>query len=321
MNKLTINIFLTGVFLFAVPAFSCFAGNSRPIEESGPAFLNEGFRWNIGTHYVNEGPVDPYNYWKTTFLQFYGDSTVNGVNYKKLYRGRENPVRDSKVWYLLREEPDGKVYLSDGTSEKLIFDFNLRAGETMVIKYFDNELAMLLVKVDSIGIFNLADNKTSKALYVTVCNYFNNELDCGSQSYPDIWIPEIGSLKHGIYVPYPYVTAEHYSSPNLLCWYVNDELSYKNASFESCDINTSISEITNQENNVRLYQVDIQYIRIDLKQNQSGILELFDLSGKKVFYKNITDTGEYYFGNPPGIYIYRFTGNDGTIDFGKIVKW
>ena len=208
------------------------------------SFLDAGRRWNIGTHTVNDWPIDPFDRWKTTYYTITNDTTFNNTKYKIVYEQFELSGEDRFVRYFVREDSSGKVFYSNGAQEVLAFDFSLKQGDTLIHEVLDLE-NKYFIQVDSVGTVTLADNKDYYALFVQICDYFKNKPDCDN-AVSDMWVPGIGSLNYGISYPLLFVTGCA-AKPYLLCHNYYNDVIYVNPKFGNCELNTLAESIKKQE--------------------------------------------------------------------------
>ena len=89
----------------------------------------EGYSWNV----VN------YNFWLdnnrtevyTTYSEkIEGDSVINGVTYKKLWRSTDTEMTEYEIIGLIREDiANQKVWAYIGEKEYLVYDFACKVGD------------------------------------------------------------------------------------------------------------------------------------------------------------------------------------------------
>ncbi|MES2656883.1 MAG: T9SS type A sorting domain-containing protein [Bacteroidota bacterium] len=131
-----------------------------------------------------------HNIFGYTFAE---DTIINNITYKKLNRlipNFDNGTTSYKTDYYLRED-SGSVYLKEKYEiEKLIYDFNLMAGDSFNIEHGGVIEKRKLYRIDST---QLNDNRYYKV-------YFFDSADVIEFALPEyIWIEGIGSLVSLIY--------------------------------------------------------------------------------------------------------------------------
>ena len=147
----------------------------------------DGKKWHIRT----QVPYIDDRYTTDVFMWVEGDTIVDGISCKKLYKQTRN-VKDSsmgtiEVGYCRQE---GDKYYQDG---KLMFDFGLGVGD-MFATSTDNEEAGFFYTVVSIGDTLLLDGLPRK--YMVIAPSYEGMT---KSNHTDIWVEGIGSLSMGIF--------------------------------------------------------------------------------------------------------------------------
>ncbi len=177
-----INFYRNGELLWGVPydMHSKLAANEQDLDVDGK-------KWHIRT----QVPYIDDRYTNDVFMWIEGDTIVEDIRYKKLYKQTRN-VKDSsmgtiEVGYCRQE---GDKYYQDG---KLMFDFGLGVGD-MFATSTDNEEAGFFYTVVSIGDTLLLDGLPRK--YMVIAPSYEGMI---KSSHTDIWVEGIGSLSMGIF--------------------------------------------------------------------------------------------------------------------------
>ncbi len=177
-----INFYRNGELLWGVPydMHSKLAANERDLDVDGK-------KWHIRT----QVPYIDDRYTNDVFMWIEGDTIVEDIRYKKLYKQTRN-VKDSsmgtiEVGYCRQE---GDKYYQDG---KLMFDFGLGEGD-MFATSTENEEAGFFYTVVSIGDTLLLDGLPRK--YMVIAPSYEGMT---KSNHTDIWIEGIGSLSMGIF--------------------------------------------------------------------------------------------------------------------------
>jgi hypothetical protein len=121
-------------------------------------------------------------------------------------------------------EAEHVVYLRDRYFDRVLYNFNLEVGDTMLT--FDlnfNGLQYVATDVDSIDIYN----ERRKAITVRCLND-----DTGSLYGTYTWVEGIGDIENGLLAPM-YGCRTDYNS-TLLCYYEDDEIKYANPDYNVC---------------------------------------------------------------------------------------
>ena len=177
-----INFYRNGELLWGVPydMHSKLAANEQDLDVDGK-------KWHIRT----QVPYIDDRYTNDVFMWIEGDTIVEDIRYKKLYKQTRN-VKDSsmgtiEVGYCRQE---GDKYYQDG---KLMFDFGLGEGD-MFATSTENEEAGFFYTVVSIGDTLLLDGLPRK--YMVIAPSYEGMI---KSNHTDIWIEGIGSLSMGIF--------------------------------------------------------------------------------------------------------------------------
>lgn len=177
-----INFYRNGELLWGVPydMHSKLAANEQDLDVDGK-------KWHIRT----QVPYIDDRYTNDVFMWIEGDTIVEDIRYKKLYKQTRN-VKDSsmgtiEVGYCRQE---GDKYYQDG---KLMFDFGLGEGD-MFATSTENEEAGFFYTVVSIGDTLLLDGLPRK--YMVIAPSYEGMT---KSNHTDIWIEGIGSLSMGIF--------------------------------------------------------------------------------------------------------------------------
>ena len=177
-----INFYRNGELLWGIPydMHSKLAANEQDLDVDGK-------KWHIRT----QVPYIDDRYTNDVFMWIEGDTIVEDIRYKKLYKQTRN-VKDSsmgtiEVGYCRQE---GDKYYQDG---KLMFDFGLGEGD-MFATSTENEEAGFFYTVVSIGDTLLLDGLPRK--YMVIAPSYEGMI---KSNHTDIWIEGIGSLSMGIF--------------------------------------------------------------------------------------------------------------------------
>ena len=157
------------------------------VAQGSDPIATDGKKWHIRT----QVPYIDDRYTTDVFMWVEGDTIVDGISCKKLYKQTRN-VKDSsmgtiEVGYCRQE---GDKYYQDG---KLMFDFGLGEGD-MFATSTENEEAGFFYTVVSIGDTLLLDGLPRK--YMVIAPSYEGMT---KSSHTDIWIEGIGSLSMGIF--------------------------------------------------------------------------------------------------------------------------
>jgi hypothetical protein len=189
-------------------------------------FSKENAQWNIYLERsFSETPVD------TVLLRYFlgGDTTVNQVNYKKLWRemgSLVNPVRELSG--LIREQ-DRRIYYQGidflgfpHYKEWLLYDFDVQEGDTVwhIDSGFDYSV---IEKIDSV----LVGSQLRRRYKVNTWRnfYFKDE---------EFWVEGIGSIKNGLLGHITDIPTCCYYFWEFVCYCEKGATKYINSSFDDC---------------------------------------------------------------------------------------
>ena len=181
-------------------------------------------------------------YLTTQTLMMDGDTTFDGMSYKKLYEKWSDFFNiDYELIGYVREIHD-KVYYRpiDQTDDYLLYDFGLGVGDSTFMYYHQFEWGGVYVRVDSI---------VSKFVGDTIrdCYYVSSrDEDYQNWAFYNTWIEGIGALQ-GFLDPCLFQQGAGYSWPQLLCYKDHGEILYMNDQYNTCIIGSSNSVEENEK--------------------------------------------------------------------------
>lgn len=229
------------------------------IVSNGQGFVDSTNQWNVLVK-VNFGSS------ATAIYKIKGDSVVNGRLYKKMYSG------------LVREDSNRVYYIpQDSSTEGLLYDFNLVAGDTTYIisSWLLEPTQYICESVDSI-VFNGKVLKRWNFVWP-----------------PEQWIENIGNtlgpLNSGVYS----VMSDLYFT--LLCFHQNDSLLYRDPYWDVCyftDVGTNnyhasynLSVFPNPIKKGQCLYIQSEYIikNIEVLSSEGRpLIQLFNLNQKDI---------------------------------------
>ena len=194
----------------------------------GQAFVDPANQWNVSES-ENFGATI------TEIFKVFGDSVIGNNIYNKIYASYDSIMINRMYKGLLREDSN-RVYYSPeyGNSEGLLYDFNLRAGDTahIISAWMPEPREFICQSVDSI-IYNGATHKR--------WNFY----------YPaEQWIEGIGSTKGPLYCGASGYVFDLWFS--LLCFHRNDTLLYIEPGATQCFYTTVGIKDLYEANNINL---------------------------------------------------------------------
>ncbi|MDR0683395.1 MAG: T9SS type A sorting domain-containing protein [Dysgonamonadaceae bacterium] len=255
-------------------------------------YVEDSCRWSYCQLYqvsMKDYKVDYSTY------QLKGDTTINGLTYKKLYYScSENYIA------ALREE-NRKVFIKENQQDEcLLYDFNLQEGDYME----KNEMSYLITKIDTVQI-----GETQRKRFFFDGGY-------------DIWIEGIGSLYH------------FYALQAFLLGYETESINYQKKGtaiiyqseawyFNGNECNTSALHKINPETVYPVFNLNSNQLEIHGLLNGSYLLELYEMGGKQLLSETINKGNSQLNTSNliSGIYIYRLLKNGNIVSSGSIIKY
>ena len=189
--------------------------------------IEEEKTWNVMT-VVPSGDWPPFD---TTYftVNYYitGDSTLNNIDYKKIYTSDEEMPTYWTLNGLIREDSTKKVWYKSNAYdyEVLLYDFSLAPGDSLKLG-FDTAF---YYTVDSITT-EMIDGSQRNKYWISQDDYYWHET----------WIEGIGSNK-GIINGVMATAVGGWTW--LLCMSEDGELIFMNQNYESCYLITGINKI------------------------------------------------------------------------------
>lgn len=228
------------------------------------SFVDEGNQWSL-VSYNFAGDV--YN----TTYRIEGDTAVNGIEYKKLWRTFENPI--SANWVLskiIREDSTKQVFEKVGmNSEEIIYNFGLSTGDTI----FNNVLPGLNGLISEVDSIELNDGSMRKRMALS-------SLDCPDWGIIEYWVEGIG----GVNLAFKYIDyfCVYDVGLHLRCFSNNGNFLFGSASGNNCFIPTSINEL--EQTTIKIFPNPTQDI-LNLEYDKTIKIEqlkIFDFQGQLV---------------------------------------
>ena len=226
-------------------------------------------QWNIGFYQEDITPEHPLPYWYTKIYRTSDDTIINNIIYKKIYCSNDSLFLDSSFTYILRTDSH-KIYMYNYNHEDLLFDFTLNEGDTL------HHPSCGDIIVDSV-----------ETIYLNGLNRKKMSVEIMGSGISDIWIENVGSVKHGFMSNC--ITGP--PEPHLLCYKENDELLLQDTSFNTCFYQTGTSKINNVNfsSQCKIYpSLLTANTKVTIESNNLiNRIKIFDLQGKIVYYKKL----------------------------------
>jgi hypothetical protein len=277
-----------------------------PLICSSQGLVKEGKIWSntqVGSEFGSS--------FSSHYIKFDGDTLINEHNYKYVLRS-DNEAHDT--WYghgFIREDTVSKKVFFFNTAnccEELLYDFSLNLGDSI----YSSNVGRYL-KADSV-IFAPFGNSTKTLKQILLSSH-------GEKTK---WIEDVGSM-NGVLNGLPsFGLVGGYSY--LVCYLNNDTLIYHNPAFNNCFHEGTYNSVNEQHQKIKSLQINydkgqIHFSLYNDNNYRDNILQITDLSGKKILDKKLAPNGYFTISREtikPGIYFYLFISG-GLTESGKVV--
>jgi len=221
---------------------------------------------------VREDCLPEGNIYTTFYHRFQGDTTIEDRQYKKVMIAEDELYQE---WYFsgsfIRED-SGRVYFMEYSDEEegLIYDFNLKMGDTVTINnpLVTEGLLLTLSTIDSIE---------------TISGYRTRwKLEKDEYSTPEYWIEGIGS-QSGVLNSGTGVFGPLCGAYTLLCEKEDNITIYQNPDYETCFYILLDVQEGEQEND---FSFEIRHtkgsenIQVLFNSDESKLIQITALTGK-----------------------------------------
>ncbi len=280
---------IIGILIYSLTSFS---------QEYIP-LLEDEKSWSVlSVGYISGDPYYDTTY-STISYKLMGDTVLNSVVYKKLYKSDEEyPINWSLEAYMREDNEVHKVWMKMESDEQeyLLYDFDAQLGNTLTIGY-GMPVSLL---IDSITLVEIDGVMRQK--------HWLSSIDM--PHYKETWINGIGSNKGMLYSGSVMIVGGWYW---LLCMNEDGSVVYENPDYESCYLTTGAEHISNHSLGFSIYPNPTQdYISINTPssfESNSVEIDIYCMSGKIVdhFQINTKASNSAYVyplnNNKSGIYI------------------
>ena len=212
-------------YLFSLLVFFCFAQTLNAQTLNNNIVNDHNFWATLCYGFGYQGTISNV---ETEYLFFDGEIIIEDKSYKQVYSCTDKLHQNIMYQGLMREE-NQKVYFSPVAQEKeyLLYDFSLEEGESINYEFYMLTLGLpapprpIYVKyVDFIEM----NGEMKKRIHLTETP--------NSDWIADIWVEDIGSINGILYPCYNLFIYGIFR--NLLCYFQDDELIYKNPEYSNC---------------------------------------------------------------------------------------
>ncbi len=272
--------------------------------------VNSQKLWSVLTGHC----LPDYTTYTTSFFKFDEDTIIEGKLYQQVFIS-EDEFQEEWFFYgsFIREE-NKKVYLREYFGEEgLIYDFNLKMGDTVVVNNprAISEVSLVLTEIDSVE----TTDGHRKRWQLT-----NDEF-----MIPEYWIEGIGSMG-GVLNSSIEVFGGLCGTNILLCEEEEGNTIYLNPEYEFCYylLLDDGNDIRAQENSFDIiYRPSSQVVELIFNGSENRSIHLTDINGRMINRGQSADNNVLLplKGNSKGLYIISVIQNDGHFMSKKIMAY
>ena len=220
--------------------------------------VSEGNQWNILERWWGSYHTDIY--------KIEGDTFYNSKNYKIIWHTSDTVSANWTIWRFIREDSN-KVYMAGYNEEFLLYDFNIGINDTVII---NNEvcidLPLYCSSIDTVEYFGI-----SRKRYKMDYQWGMND--------DEYWIEGIGSNEGLFYSHHEDCITD--VNWELLCFYSNDTILYKNPYYQCYETSVGIQETSNDQKIVITPNPILQGQTIKINSNKIiRSINILDINGR-----------------------------------------
>ncbi len=284
------------LFTFAVAILLCSS-------LSGQDFISSEKKWNVRITGLDIGGI----VFHTEIFQIHGDTVVNSLTYDIIWASFDS-LSTWQYQGLLREDSNIVYYIPPGGYEGVLYDFNLKGGDTAyVTNFFCNDIPIYVIDVDTVEHLGVSRKRWL----------------LGEDGYvQESWIEGIGSLYGPLHTRFMYCIV--CPAWDLLCYSNNDQLEYMMSGQTDCYQSTvGIAEQIDDSGFV-IYPNPIRrgnsmYIKTNSVPSNISIYNASGLLVKTLRTVNDTTTRLETANLASGLYLITVTTSDSKINTQKIL--
>ena len=257
------------------------------------SFLDDGLQWSYivqenSEHWVYKTPSI-----KTYIYRYFGDTVINRLTYKKMFRSSDNGKTWDEIGYFGQERTNVYYIPKGETEDRLAYSFSDNMAYRPQLSNYGSELEL----TSDIITINSVQKKRWGFYYKKRCD--ENEI-CQPESldnkyaYEDIIIEGIGSIfaptfdtLHfcpGSFTGCPYITS-------LLCVQKNGDVIWHNPNFDECYYERTATESL-KTTKISLSQNPVKDKLTLTLPNAENQIKIFDLQGKLLLQQNVGSSAE-----------------------------
>jgi len=201
-----------------------------------------------------------------------GDTTINSSIYKSIYVTNDsifNPF-ESDYFCAVRELNNKWFFVpADSTREFMLYDFDVKNGDTVIINnpWVEGEMELIVSNVDSIELNDTYYKRIDLGFYLSQNRFYIS----------DHWIKGIGSTQ-GIHLSGLRMVDAGYQ---LLCFHRNDTLIYLDSPDGTCGYLSTGIKTNSIFSDIKL-SPNPALNQLNVISNHDLVVEIKDSSGKKI---------------------------------------
>jgi len=211
------------------------------------------------------------NYFKNETFMVNGDSLINSILYKTVYKTNDsifNPINSSYFCAIRELDNEWFIIPEQDSLEHLLYDFNVKPDDTITtFNQWLGDVELNVFNIDSI----LLSDKFYKRIELGIYDY------TGGQRWNEYWIEGIGST-NGFYLPAFHVFD---IGSRLLCFHRNDSLIYVDSPDGTCGFLSTGIKTNSLNSDIKLSPNPVSN-QLSIISNHDIIIELYNSLGKKV---------------------------------------
>ena len=201
-----------------------------------------------------------------------GDTTINSSIYKSIYVTNDsifNPL-ESNYFCAVRELNSKWLFVpADSTKEFMLYDFDVKKGDTVIINnpWVEGEMELNVFNVDSIELNDTYYKRIDLGFYLSQNRFYIS----------DHWIKGIGSTQ-GLHLSGLRMVDAGYQ---LLCFHRNDTLIYLDSPDGTCGYLSTGIKTNSIFSDIKLCPNPLLN-QLNVISNHDLVVEIYDSSGKKI---------------------------------------
>ena len=257
------------------------------IETENFSFVDDDMQWSYIT--VRNPEFQGPSYRITTLNKYSGDTIINGLQYKKMFKSEDNGETWSEIGYYRENEKIVYCIAKGESAEKVSYNFNIKPGLDEHFYIVVDSLTILEQKVPE---YTFYWSETAPSEYTYAVGTI---------------IDELGTVDWNIEAAMGITGGPEYST-TMLCVHKGNELLWHNPNYEECYYErTAINNTANQQ--IIISPNPVKDKLILTLPNANNEIKIFDLQGKLWLQQNVGSSAEINVSMlPTGTYVLVVNG-------------